>query len=156
MMKKLPLDAFDYYLGLGRERSYERVAEHFGVSKRAVTKRARRDDWQGRANAIERKARERSDQKAVESLAAMDDRQVRMFRAIQAKGLQAVRDKDLGTAMEGVRAIEAAVRMERLIRGQPTGREEIDIAEVIRRQAQEWMVDEDPPSNGHEVQEAPE
>jgi hypothetical protein len=156
MNKKLPPDAFEYYFALGPERSYERVAKHFGVSKRAVTKRAKRDDWQGRANAIERKARDRSDRKAVETRAEMDDRHVQLLRAVMVKGLQALKNHSLDSAMEAVRALEASIRLERLIRGQPTGREELNIAEVIRRQAQEWMVDEDPPREGDEVPKATE
>ncbi len=38
MRGKIPPDAFQYYLGRGAERSYQKVADHYGASKRAVTK----------------------------------------------------------------------------------------------------------------------
>ncbi len=45
---KIPLAAFDFYVSLGGERSYERVAQHYGATKRAVTKHAVRERWAGR------------------------------------------------------------------------------------------------------------
>jgi len=35
--RRIPLEAYSHYLGLGRARSYEAVAQHYGVSKRAIT-----------------------------------------------------------------------------------------------------------------------
>ncbi len=37
MSGKIPPDALEYYLVLGPDRSYQKVADHYGVSKRAVT-----------------------------------------------------------------------------------------------------------------------
>ena len=61
--------AASYYAGLGPARSYQSVAEHYGVRKQAVTKLAVRESWQQRLEDIERKARENVDQRAAESLA---------------------------------------------------------------------------------------
>ena len=36
MKKKIPPDAYAFYLGLGPGRSYNAVAERYSVSKRAV------------------------------------------------------------------------------------------------------------------------
>ena len=36
-MKKIPPDAFDFYFSLGPPRSYQAVADKYGVTKRAVT-----------------------------------------------------------------------------------------------------------------------
>ncbi len=57
MSAKIPPDAFEYYLGLGPGRSYGAVAEEYGVTKRAVTKLAARENWQQRIHKIERKPR---------------------------------------------------------------------------------------------------
>ena len=59
MTKKLPPDAFHYYVGLGVNRSYQAVAEKYGVSKRAVTSRAVQEDWQGRVVSLCARARSR-------------------------------------------------------------------------------------------------
>jgi hypothetical protein len=42
MRGKLPFDTFDFYFGLGPSRSYQAVADHYGVTKRAVCKLAAR------------------------------------------------------------------------------------------------------------------
>ena len=73
-MAKIPTDAFDFYFSLGPGRSYQAVADKVGVSKRAVTKCADREGWQARLHDLERKARERSDDKIVESIDAMNSR----------------------------------------------------------------------------------
>ena len=37
---------FQYYISLGDERSLLKVAKHFGVSKTAIAKRSKREEWQ--------------------------------------------------------------------------------------------------------------
>ena len=41
MTRKIPDDAFEFYVGLGPNRSYEAVAEHYDVNKRSVTRCAK-------------------------------------------------------------------------------------------------------------------
>ena len=48
MTAKIPPDAFDYYFGLGTGRSYQAVADRYGVTKRAVTNYATRERWRER------------------------------------------------------------------------------------------------------------
>ena len=38
--RKIPPEAFDFYFELGPGRSYQAVADHFSVTKQAVTKKA--------------------------------------------------------------------------------------------------------------------
>lgn len=49
---RLPNEAFEFYCGLGDDRSYDAVAKHYGVSKRAVARRAASDRWQQRIAAL--------------------------------------------------------------------------------------------------------
>ncbi len=72
MSGKIPHDALQHYLGLGPERSYQKVADHYGVSKRAVTKLAARESWQDKVIEFERKARAGAEKKALESLEGMN------------------------------------------------------------------------------------
>jgi hypothetical protein len=44
--KKIPPDAYAFYLGLGPGRSYQAVAERYVVTKRAVAFCADRGHWQ--------------------------------------------------------------------------------------------------------------
>ena len=110
MANKIPPDAFHFYLGLGPERSYQAVADRCGVSKRAVTKLATRERWQDRVVELEAKARAGAEQKALESLEAMNLRHLRSLKIVQGKALEALRSMPLSTAMEAVRSLDMAIR----------------------------------------------
>lgn len=140
MANRIPPDAFDYYVGLGPDRSYQSVADQFGVSKRAVTKLASRDGWQQKVADLERKAREGAEKKTLESLEGMNVRHLKSLMAVQGKALEALRAMPLSTAMEAVRALDMAIRQERLIRGEPSDRTAISVEEVVRREYERWMV----------------
>ena len=92
MKRKLPPeDAFTFYLGLGLGRSYQAVADHFEASKGAVTALAKKEGWQARLAKIEREARGKADEKAVESLEQVNERHLKIARALQGKALEALR-----------------------------------------------------------------
>src|SRR5262249_15609510 len=114
--RKIPQDAFSFYFSLGPVRSYDRVAAHYGATKRAVTRLAVKERWQERAAELERKARERANEKALESMEEMNDRHLKLMRVIQGKALEALKQFPLGTALAAVRALDTAVRQERLIK----------------------------------------
>jgi hypothetical protein len=145
--RKLPLDALSYYVSLGPSRSYAQVGEHFGVTKRAVVKLATRDRWQAQVEEIERRAREKSNAKAEESLEEMNERHLKIARVVQNKGLEALRRFPLETALQAVRAIEGAVRQERAIKGEPGGEGGATVESIIRREYERWML----PAQGVEV-----
>ena len=83
MVRRIPPDAFDFYVNLGQARSYATVAEKFGVSKRAVQKRADKEDWSERLEKIEMEAREKSDQRLIETIEDMNTRHRLQSRASQ-------------------------------------------------------------------------
>lgn len=143
MARKLPKDAFDVYMSLGPARSYQAIADHFGVSKRAVTNRAAKEGWQARAAEIEAKARQGAEQRMIESLEDMNTRHLKSLRLVQARALEALRSMPLETAMEAVRALDVSMRQERVIRGEPSERTAITIEEIIRRQHSRWLVADD-------------
>ena len=45
---KITPDAFDYYRSLGPSRSYQKVAEHYGATKKAVSDHATKEGWRRR------------------------------------------------------------------------------------------------------------
>lgn len=139
MGKRIPPEAFDFYMSLGPTRSYEAVAAQYGVTKRAVTKAAKRDRWQDRAAGLEHKAREGADQKIQETLELMNLRHLKSLKVIQGKALEALRSMSLDSAMEAVRALDIAIRQERVIRGEPTDRTAINFEEIIRQEYTRWM-----------------
>ena len=139
MARKLPKDAFEFYVGLGPDRSYQAVADHFDVSKRAVTNRARQEQWQQRVAVLEAKARQGAEQRLVETLEEMNTRHIKSLRIVQARALEALRDMPLHTAMEAVRALDIGIRQERLIRGEPSDRTAVQVEDVIRREYSRWL-----------------
>ncbi len=143
MSGKIPPDALQSYLGMGPERSYQKVADHYGVSKRAVTKLAARERWQDKVIELERKARAGAEKKALESLEGMNLRHLKSLKVVQGKSLEALRSMPLSTAMEAVRALDMAIRQERLIRGEPSDRTAISVEEVVRREYERWMLPEE-------------
>ena len=141
--RKLPPDAFEHYVSLGPERSYQSVAQHYGVAKRSVTKAAARDDWQARLERIESEARERTDAKLVDSLEEMRERHLKTLRAMNARALAALKQYPLTSGMEAMRAAEMAIKLERLIAGEPSDRTAVSVEEVTKRELSRWLVKPD-------------
>lgn len=139
MTRRIPENAFEYYVGLGGSRSHQAVADHFGVTKRAVTKLATKDRWKERVLGLEKKARSAADERALESLEAMNLRHLRSLKIIQGKALDALKGTSLATAMEAVRALTLSIKQERVIRGEPGDRSTVSVEDVIKREFDRWM-----------------
>ena len=154
MAKKLPPDAFDYYFSLGPQRSYQTVAEKYGSSKRAVTALAKRERWQERIQDLERKAREASDKKKLESLEERNERHLTALRFIQARAVEALKKMPIEDAMDAVRAYNMSLRDERVILGDPTDRTSISIEDKIRGEYQRWLVHDDADNGTDDQNEA--
>lgn len=134
MNRKIPSDAFETYFALGPDRSYQTVAEKYGVTKKAVTAAAKRERWQERLQERERRSQEQVEQQAVESMTAMKQRHLKLMEAIEGKAVQTLRNMPIETAYQAVRALIASVEQQRVIRGEPTERTAIDIEKIIRRE----------------------
>jgi hypothetical protein len=149
-MAKLPVDAFEFYVSLGLQRSYQAVADRYGCSKRAVTKKAAAEKWADRLIKIERAARERIDSRMTETLEAVNARHLQTLRMIQAKALQALQMMPLDSGMDAVRALDTSIRQERVILGEPGERSAVSVEELVRREHQRWLkpVAEE---NGHDT-----
>ncbi len=139
-MTKIPPDAFTFYFGLGSDRSYQAVADRYGVSKRSVTKLAVQENWQDRIATLGRKARENSDQRILETLEDMNGRHLKTLRVIQGKALETLKAMPLASAMEAVRALDMSIGKERIIRGEPSDRTVVSVEETIKREYERWML----------------
>jgi predicted DNA-binding protein YlxM (UPF0122 family) len=148
--RKIPPDAFDYYFALGVDRSYQAVAEQYGVSKQAVTRAARKEQWQERLARIEEKAQRASTKQAVESLEEMTQRHLQTLKVLQSKALQTLKSMPLTGAMDAVRTLDMCIAKERLIRGEPSDRTAVSIEETIRNEYQRWMGPQDNGNPGKE------
>lgn len=143
-MTKLPNDAFDYFFSLGPGRTLAAVAAHFGVSAKTVQRHARADKWDGRAADRERQVRAISDKKAIETLADANERHLKIARIIQRNALEALARKAVDGGMDAVRALDIAVKQERLILGEPTERTGSDVESIIKREYERWLIVENP------------
>lgn len=152
MAGKIPQDAFQFYVSLGPERSYQRVAEEYGVSKRAVTRHATKEAWQSRLGRIEEEARKRGDEGLVETIEQMNDRHFKLLRVVQGKAIETLKSMPLGSAMDAVRALDIVLRQERTIRGEPTDRTAVSIEDTIRREYERWLEPEEVGDVGVELE----
>lgn len=139
MTGKIPKDAFQFYVSLGPDRSYQRVAQEYGISKRAVTRHAAKEAWQGRLSRIEEEARKRGDEGLVETIEEMNERHFKLLRVVQGKAIETLRAMPLNSAMDAVRALDIVLRQERIIRGEPTDRTAVTVEDTIRREYERWL-----------------
>jgi hypothetical protein len=140
--KRIPDEAFTFYMGLGPDRSYQKVAERFGVSKRAVSKRAQADDWASRAEKIQAESRARQDAGIVDAFDEMNQRHLKVLKVIQGKALEALRTLPLERATDAVKALELVMKQERIARGDPDeGNETVE--QLIKREYERWLVASD-------------
>jgi len=139
MNRKIPPEAFQFYLGLGPSRSYEAVAEEFGCSRRGVAECAKRERWQQRLVEVEGRAYARTESQAQESIEEMGLRHVKIARYLQSKGLEALQAGRPELMDRATRTLMSGINLERLVRGEPT--ERIDNVEtMVRREADRWLI----------------
>ena len=153
MNKKIGSDAFAFYASLGTDRSYEAVAQKYGVTKRAVTDLAGKENWQKRLSKIEREAQEKTDRRVAETLEQMNDRHLKVLKFIQNRSIEALKTMPLESAMEAVRAYTLSLDKERVIRGEPSERSALSV-EDIRQRFERWTREEEEfCSNGEQHEE---
>lgn len=148
MSTRIPPEAFDFYVGLGSSRSYRHVATKYGISKRAVTKHAARENWPERIAKIEVEARDKADKKLAETLEETRERHLRMLRAMAARALEGLKRFQATTAMEAARMADMTIKLERVIAGEPNERTALSLEEVTRREIQDLLTRE--PLDGDE------
>lgn len=116
MNPKLPADAFSFYVSLGPQRSYQAVADKYGVSKRTVTNTASRDKWQARVIELEAKSRQRTEEQILETLDELNERHLKIARFVMSKGLEALRSMAIVSVADALRAVEQGLKYEREVR----------------------------------------
>lgn len=119
---RLPPTAFAYYLGLGPERSYQKVAEYYGVSRQAVAKRGRKENWRKQISIHDEQERQRANQEASDNLAEMNDRHLKTSQVIQKKALESLRATNTMRPKEAAMVLVAGMKIERVVRLDDRGR----------------------------------
>lgn len=119
MKNKIPKDAFDYYVLLGDGRSYQAVADHFLVSKRSVVKKAGREKWTEQLAEMDRIAQKKTREKLQESHEERNLRHWTMARAVAGRAAIGLKEFPLTSGIEAIKAAEVAIKLERLLAGDP-------------------------------------
>ncbi len=122
-MARIPAGAYEVYLELGTQRSYQALADRYCVSKTAIVKRAKKERWQERLAELERQARERAEEKAVDEMGAVHERHLKEARFLQARALQALRDLPPEKGLRAASMLNVAWKHELLLLGAATGRQ---------------------------------
>lgn len=149
MNKKIPADAFSFYVSLGPRRSYDAVAAKYGASRRGVADHAKREHWQERVAKLETRARADAETKAAESLEAMNQRHLQEARFLQSRGLEGLKSGRLELYAANGRLVELGVKLERLVRGQATERTE-SLEQVVRGEYARWFSGQGGAADGQE------
>lgn len=142
-MKRLPPDAYATYAALGPDRSYQAVATHYGTSKAAVGRRAKREGWAKKVAELEERARQTSEEKAVEELKAVRERQLQGARFLQARALEALKTLPPDKGIRAAAALQIAWKHELLLLGEPTERQ-ASVEEITKRELARWLIVTEP------------
>jgi transposase len=151
-VKRLPHEAYSYYVELGTERNYEAVAKHFGVSKVTVVNHATKERWQERLREAEGKAREEANKKAVDTLQAVKERQLQEARILERRALEALKTLPPEKASKAAAMLNIAWKHELFLLGEPSERTELTVEEVTKREIETLLkrVDVEEPDGDEE------
>jgi hypothetical protein len=139
MPNRIGDDAFAYYVSLGADRSYEQVAKFCGVGKRSVVRHAAKDRWTERLRKIEEDAKVRADARLATELEEMQVRHAKLLRGLAARAAKAIAEFPLRTAMEGAKAVEIVVKLERLIAGQASEKTHVSVESATRAEFERYL-----------------
>lgn len=124
--------ALERYWRMRGSRSLERLHAELEAAGGAPTMRtlyewSRRFHWQDRIAGLEREAKRADDQARVSAMKEMYDRQGKEALLLQQKGAEWLATMAAGDATPeaAIRAVVEGARLERLARGEPTDRKEV-------------------------------
>lgn len=140
MKKKLPQEAFGYYVSLGAPRTLQAVADRFSVSRRTVERQAEREEWDARIQAIELEARRAIDAELVKERVDMHLRHRKMLTAMAARAAKGMQEYPIANGRDAIKAAEIVIKLERLLAGEATDRTAVDVESIIKREMRELLV----------------
>ncbi len=131
-MGRVPRCAYDDWVALGPGRSFAQLAARYGVTDRALRKRAENEGWRERLAIAERAAHAAANVQSADSLQEVQSRHLKMAKLLQAKAIEALRSTHLGAGASAIRALDTSVKLERLLLGQTGADEPTDDTYVMR------------------------
>lgn len=144
MAKRVPEEAFAYYVELGHERSYRAVGNKFGFSKRAITKLAVREKWAERLSTIEAEARARADKQLIESKVETHERELKLVKLMAARAMEGLSRFPATTTAEAARLGELSLKLRRLLEGEPSEHTAVSVEEVTRHEVRALLTSKEP------------
>jgi len=81
------------------------------------------------------------------------DRHLMTIRAMHARALTALKQYPITSAMDGIRAAELTVKLERLVLGESSERTEMTVERVTREEIDRLLVNDDAPEEPSETRE---
>lgn len=131
---KVPDDAFERYVALGPDRSYQLLAEKLGVDKRSIVRMATREKWTERLAKIQEEARAATDKKLVSDLQAVREQQLREVRFMRSEILRGMKGLTPEKATKMAGALSVCWKHELLLLGEPTDRNASTVEEITKRE----------------------
>jgi len=136
---KLPDDAFEKYVAMGPDRSYQALAKRLGVDKRSITRLAVKEKWIERLAKIQKDARAETDRKLVGDLQVVREQQLRELRFLRSESLKVMKGLPPEQAIRVAAALNVAWKHELLLLGDPTERSN-NLRERIRGECDRWLI----------------
>ncbi len=125
-------EPFQLFLAMGNERSFKKVADHYGVDPAQVTRRAQRERWLERLAPVEQVVAQRTQEQIVESLVDMRKRHAQVARDIQARAMEALSRFDIVEVKDAIKALELGIKMEREARELPSKTVSVEVTHELR------------------------
>ena len=136
--RKIPPTAFAIYVAMGPDRSLRELAEVLGVTKKGVAEHSKRERWQEKIGEIDDKLAESAVEVAIRTTHRTVERMVERHMGAMDRVVHLAYERltkegvEFETPMDAVRALDIAVRSQRVMKGEPT-----DITGDVRRIVQE-------------------
>ena len=97
------------------------IAQRLGIQRPETIGEWRRSEgWDKERQYVQKVTEERVTQAVAETISEMNSRHLKEFQLLQSKGVQALKHLDPKKASEAAAMVDAGVRGERLVRGEPT------------------------------------
>ena len=126
-----------WYASEGRR--FAKVARQLQVSSTALRGWAKNFGWEERAAARDAKAAAKTEEKIVDKIVEMNARHLEYADAMQKLGMRSLAKENSFKPADAVKAVETGVKMERLVRDQPTESQsvqiKIEIEEIKKKEA---------------------
>lgn len=147
MSARIPDDAFEVYVGMGSARSYQALADKFGVDKRSIVRLATREKWSERLAQINQEVRSATDKRLATEIHAVRERHLQQSRFVQGILLKGMKEATPREAARMTTALSQAWKHELLVLGEPTEHHAATVEEITIREMRTLLKRRDDPED---------